>query len=196
MRRQLPSASTRPPPRHLPPSLPHPAPLHTQASHAHSRSPSPPLSIISIWCGQPVCVVLISSNKSVIIAVPSLLSLPPLSLSVSLFLLSSLSSSLFLPPSPAAVFPFVQRAGVLRGAHALLWRRDRLSSRLPAFSQDCVPGPQGKQRQRREAGWGAWMRVISYLRENFFKPPPNSCVSTVFFPYFSSRRRRVAQDVG
>lgn len=68
MRRQLPSASTRRPLR---------PPPHTCTPHTHTpHSPSPPLSIISIWCGQPVCVVLISSNKSVIIAVPSLLSLP------------------------------------------------------------------------------------------------------------------------
>lgn len=82
MRRQLPSASTRRPLR---------PPPHTCTPHTHTRahtphSPSPPLSIISIWCGQPVCVVLISSNKSVIIAVPSLLSLPrPLSPALSLF---------------------------------------------------------------------------------------------------------------
>lgn len=124
------------------PTLLRDTPTHSP-SHTQPDSPSPLLSIISIWCGQPVCVVLISSNKSVIIAVPSLLSLPP-------FLPPppSLSPPLIFPlilPSPAAVFPFVQRAGVLGGAHALLRSRDRFGARLPALSQDCVPGPQGKQ---------------------------------------------------
>lgn len=150
MRRQLPSASTRrplrPPPTHM-----HPSHTHTHARVHTPHSPSPPLSIISIWCGQPVCVVLISSNKSVIIAVPSLLSLPLLSPPPSLCSLPLTRSSLLvLPPFPAAVFPFVQRTGVLRGAHALLRRRDCFGSRLPAFSQDCVPGPQGKQKQGEE----------------------------------------------
>lgn len=78
MRRQLLGASTRPPASANTPPPPSPCSLspHTQTHTLHSHSP--PLSIISIWCGQPVCVVLISSNKSVIIAVPSLLS-PPFS---------------------------------------------------------------------------------------------------------------------
>lgn len=89
MRRQLLSAPN-PPSSETPPHSP---------SHTQPNSPSPLLSIISIWCGQPVCVVLISSNKSVIIAVPSLLSLSlfslphPLSLSLPPLLSSSLSSS-------------------------------------------------------------------------------------------------------
>lgn len=123
-RRQLPSAATLPPPRHPPPTPPR-------------SKPSPPLSIISIWCGQPVCVVLISSNKSVIIAVLSPLSPPP-----SLFLCRSFSDPHL--PLSAAVFPFVQREGVLRGAHAILRSRDCVRAGLSAFSQDRVPGPQGK----------------------------------------------------
>lgn len=133
MRRQLLSASTHPS-AETPPS----------DTHTHTPAHFPLLSIISIWCEQPVCVVLISSNKSVIIAVLSPLPPPPLLLT--------------LLPSPAAVFPFVQRASVLRGAHALLRRRDRLCARLPALSQDCVSGPQGKQEERRERGGeGGWV---------------------------------------
>lgn len=81
-----------PPSSETPPTQP----LSTCTPHTHTPcSPSPPLSIISIWCGQPVCVVLISSNKSVIIAVPSLLSLPSFSPPALSF---PLTLSLSLPP--------------------------------------------------------------------------------------------------
>lgn len=110
MRRQLLSAPN-------PPSseTPHTTPLRAYPSHTQPSSPSPLLSIISIWCGQPVCVVLISSNKSVIIAVPSLLSVPLLSLPHPLSLYCSLSispSHLFShPPISRSCFSICPESG-------------------------------------------------------------------------------------
>lgn len=166
------------------PSCEMPPPPH-QHTHKHIQA----LSIISIWCGQPVCVVLISSNKSVIIAVLSLLPPPPLLFSSTLADFLPLSPTFPpMPPPPALflqLFFHLSRERVFSEDRTRFYGAEIVSALNYLHSAKIVYRDLKVNRPaERGRGWEAWMKVIRYTPPHTHTSADLLCFHTYLLSLF------------